>query len=584
MKRLKPLYADNLEPHHFALGMHYREAELWEEAFTSLRRAGAAAMARSACREAVVCFEQALAVERHLPETDERAEQEIDLRRQLGASLFTLGELDRVLGHLRDAERLARTLSDQKRIGWVSAQLSLCYWVKGVELTQARRFGETALAIGEALADACLIVAASVPLGSICHYLSELRQAEDFFQMGLRALRQGSSREPIDLTEYPAVTLRARLAQILAMRGEFQEGITHGQEAMRIAEELDHPNSLIQACHSLGFLYRTKGDLSRATYLYERSLELSDKWNVTFWSPRLSFQLGYVYALSGRVPEALSLLRSANSSFESIYHQPPPDGIIYLGEACMLVGQFDEARGLAERGLALARNLGRPVSNEALSLCLLAEIARRGDPSDIAESEAWYRQALGIAEELGTRPMAARCHLGLGRLYRKAGRQQEARRELGAAAEEFSSMEMTFWLDQAEAEATRRSETCPYLEPKWRSGGSKEYALAQAPAGAAGHRGEHVQIVHQRAASSSGTAPTACRAFKNSPSSGWATRRHELGVSRQQCAALLARGVVDGVVPGRRHRAGGPGVQPRGRCPERALDPRLGRARRDGGC
>ena len=32
---------------------------------------------------------------------------------------------------------------------------------------------------------------------------------------------------------------------------------------------------------------------------------------------------------------------------------------------------------------------------------------------------ASYRQALGLAEELGMRPMVAHCHFGLGKLYRR---------------------------------------------------------------------------------------------------------------------------------------------------------------------
>ena len=46
----------------------------------------------------------------------------------------------------------------------------------------------------------------------------------------------------------------------------------------------------------------------------------------------------------------------------------------------------------------------------------------------------------------------AHCHLGLGTLYRRIGRQEEARAELTTAIELFRVMEMTFWLSRAEAE------------------------------------------------------------------------------------------------------------------------------------
>jgi tetratricopeptide (TPR) repeat protein len=116
----------------------------------------------------------------------------------------------------------------------------------------------------------------------------------------------------------------------------------------------------------------------------------------------------------------------------------------------VLAGQFDEALALAQRVLAFARERGQRGMG-AWSLRLLAEIASHRDPPTIAESEKSYAEALALAEELEMRPLAARCHLGLGRLYRKTGEPQKAQSELAAAVEEFSSMEITFWGEQADA-------------------------------------------------------------------------------------------------------------------------------------
>jgi hypothetical protein len=49
------------------------------------------------------------------------------------------------------------------------------------------------------------------------------------------------------------------------------------------------------------------------------------------------------------------------------------------------------------------------------------------------------------------RPLVAHCHLGLGALYHKVGRDAEAQAELAAAAALYRAMEMTFWLAKAEA-------------------------------------------------------------------------------------------------------------------------------------
>jgi hypothetical protein len=50
------------------------------------------------------------------------------------------------------------------------------------------------------------------------------------------------------------------------------------------------------------------------------------------------------------------------------------------------------------------------------------------------------------------RPLQAHCHLGLGKLYRRVGRMEEARAELTTASAMFREMGMTLWLPEAESE------------------------------------------------------------------------------------------------------------------------------------
>jgi len=50
------------------------------------------------------------------------------------------------------------------------------------------------------------------------------------------------------------------------------------------------------------------------------------------------------------------------------------------------------------------------------------------------------------------RPLVARCHLGLGKLYRGTGQRQQAQEHLTTATAMFRERDMRFWLEQAEAE------------------------------------------------------------------------------------------------------------------------------------
>ncbi len=128
-----------------------------------------------------------------------------------------------------------------------------------------------------------------------------------------------------------------------------------------------------------------------------------------------------------------------------------PGRVGALGGAYLLDGRLADATRIAQDGLAAARQRGeREVEGHLLRL--LGDIAAHPDRVEVDTAEAHYRQALALAEELGLRPLAARCHLGLGALYRRAGTPQAARERLTTAAAMFGEMDMRYWRGQAETE------------------------------------------------------------------------------------------------------------------------------------
>ena len=50
------------------------------------------------------------------------------------------------------------------------------------------------------------------------------------------------------------------------------------------------------------------------------------------------------------------------------------------------------------------------------------------------------------------RPVVAHCHLGLGKLYRRTGKREQAQEHLATAMTMYAKMDMRFWLEKAEAE------------------------------------------------------------------------------------------------------------------------------------
>ena len=97
------------------LAHHALQGEVWDKALVYCRQAGEKALARSAYREAVGYFEQALSALPHVPETRDTREQAIDLRLALRTALYPSGDSERILAHLREAEPLAAALDDPRR-------------------------------------------------------------------------------------------------------------------------------------------------------------------------------------------------------------------------------------------------------------------------------------------------------------------------------------------------------------------------------------------------------------------------------------------------------------------------------------
>jgi tetratricopeptide (TPR) repeat protein len=404
----------------------------------------------------VTCLEQALTALGHLPETRERLEQAIDLRFDLRTALVPLGEFERMFSYLHEAEGLARTLDDQRRLGEMSVHMCHHLWMTG-HPTEALPFGQNAQAIAESLGDVPLQVMGNLQLGAACMWTGDYRRAEDLLLKVLRLLEGDLSRERFGLLAgIPAVAVRSYLTLTFAWQGKFKEGIAHGREGIRLAEALDRPHTLINACVCLASLQITRGELSRAVGLLERGLAPSREWNLTIFSAVSTGSLGYAYALSGRTAEGIPLLEQALSASEAMrYGVVQLQSLVYLGEAYVLADRLEDALECAGRALTLARERGQR-GHEARALCLLGEATARRDPPDHAEGH--YREALALAEELGMRPLVAHCHLGLGTLYRRTSTREQGQEHVATATTMYRDMGMTYWMEQVEAAGPRVTE------------------------------------------------------------------------------------------------------------------------------
>jgi len=446
---VEQLHADRLAEQVERLAHHALRGEVWDKAVLYLRQAGAKAAARAANREAVLLFEQALVAAEHLPESRQTVEQAIDLRLDLRPPLLQLGQLERVLQLSQEAEAKAEKLGDDQRLARVYTYLINYHYLKG-EPELAVEYGERCLRIGGAANDGALQALARGYLGYSFHAQGLYARAQSVLTENVEALESTYGEGTQAGISY--VTSSGWLAFTLAELGEFDAAGAHLERAQQAAEASGHAYTQTIARTMAGLVWLRRGQLDRSLPLLQKSLDACREKNLDVWRPIPSSLLGLTCILLGRMDEGLRLLEDGVSLTEGL-------GVrAYLGlwtahlaEGLLAADQSERARAGAQRAYDLART-HKERGHQAWALRLLGEITARGDSADLDKAMQYHTQSLALADELKMRPLIARNHLDLGRLWVRAGDRNQAEEHLVTAAELLREMDMRFWLKRAAEE------------------------------------------------------------------------------------------------------------------------------------
>jgi tetratricopeptide (TPR) repeat protein len=295
-----------------------------------------------------------------------------------------------------------------------------------------------------------LQLATNLRLGQAHHSLGQYSRAIDALRKNLDILEGDLLYERCGLAALPAVFSLAWLALCLAERGEFDEGLALGEEALRIAERGDPGYSFALGCAGLGNVCVAKGDFDRAIAVLERGLSREPQEPSTKAWPFVASALGTAYAHVGRGATALPLLEQAVERAAAMKLKANQSlRLARLAEAHLSAGRPESAFPLAAQALDLAQE-HRERGYEANALRLLASVEVEREAPALDRAEEGYRRALALAEQLGMRPLQAHCHHGLGRLHRRRGDAAAAAVATAAARDFYRAMDMTFWLHQIE--------------------------------------------------------------------------------------------------------------------------------------
>jgi len=432
---------EQLEP----LAHHAYRGEQWEKAARYARLAGDEAAARSAHRQVVEFFRQAIHSLEQMPEARATLLAEVELRYGMRSAQLALGDLDSIPANMRRALALSDTLDNSLWRSRVTSALAHYHWLIR-ELPQAFHLAQRAIDFAERTGEALPVALARGILGRVHWARGEYDTAVALFRKNLEVEPSEVPRGTGVIPAIPSVVSQRWMAQSLAELGSFEAAIAAGREALHTAEVKNHPYSLANAYTGLGIVMLRWGRFVEAVNLLERATEVTRAFSFREFVGTGRALLATAYAYAGRQADTSVIVNASRetqgrSSFDNVR----------MAEAALAARALPQAREHAEVALVLSREqMGG--GDEAWSFHLLGAINASEESASVTVSEDHYRHGLARAEELGMRPLVAHCHLGLGRLYRRTAKREEAAEHLTTATAMYREMDMTYWLEQAEAE------------------------------------------------------------------------------------------------------------------------------------
>jgi class 3 adenylate cyclase/tetratricopeptide (TPR) repeat protein len=446
---IETLHPDRLGEQIERLAHHAFRGELGEKAVHYLRQAGLKAAARSATADARGWFEQALGVLETLPESRSTLEQAFDIRIEMRAVLGQLGETEGMLKNQREAAALAERLNDDRRRAWVGAFTAITHSMLG-QRDEAVAAGNRALAIARRLGELEVRIHTTSILEQVHLFRGEYERVVELATDNLAALPGDRVFEYLGARVPAFFPDHCYLTQSLAQLGRFAAAAKHEAEAIRLAGLTPLAFAVAYAHFCAAILHILQGNWVKARSPIERCIAAVRTGNVVSLLAQAVANSAWVLAQLDESREALNRIRECEPLLDRTTATGPVGlfggSYYFLGRACLQLGRLDEARRMGDRAIEFSpESSGHPP-------LLLGDIATHPDRFDAESGEAYYRKALALAEPGGMRPLIAHCHLGLGKLYRRTGRHEQAREHLTTATTMYREMDMRFYLEQAETE------------------------------------------------------------------------------------------------------------------------------------
>jgi predicted ATPase len=411
------------------LAVHFVRGHDAGRAVTYLYHAGENALRRSAYQEAITHLTMGLEMLETLPETAARAQQELDLRMALGPALMvTKGT---VVPEVEQTYARAWALSQQ--IGETPQRfpalrgLWRLYQDRG-ELARAQALGTQLLQLAQRTAVPTELLTAHGALGYTWYFLGNYSAAQRYCTQGIALIDPVQQRA--QAFHYGGVAdgviCLVVAANTLWCLGFPTQAVQRSQDAMALAQGLDHPWSLANAQLFAARLHTHRREASVVQAQVEALLPLTTAQGAPHFVGFGTCLRGWALAMQGQDTVGLEQMRQGlatvlaggnvlSSSF----------CLVLLAEAVGYAGHVDEGLRLLAEALTVMEARGRG-DMLAEAYRLQGELLLRQAVPDAAQAEVCFQQALTVARRQQAKSWELRAATSLSRLWQCQGKRAAA--------------------------------------------------------------------------------------------------------------------------------------------------------------
>jgi predicted ATPase/DNA-binding winged helix-turn-helix (wHTH) protein len=465
------LYGDRAKEVAAELAMHFERAANYKQAAKYLQQAADNAIRRFAYREAVALSRRGLELLRKLPDTPERAQQELSLQLTLGVPLIaTEGYAASDVGSVYlKARELYQQLGDTSNVSEILWGLWTFHTLRA-ELGKGREIAEEFLRLAERLPYPDLAMRGHWALEITFMHLGEFALAMEHFEKALSLYDPEHHRDDAFRLHHPVVAIRCFAAWALWFLGQPDQALDRIQEALTLARKLSDPHGLAHALLFAAMLHQLRQEGQLAQVNADAAFAVSSEHGLAMYQAMATVVRGWAQFRQGRREEGIEQMRLGLAALQATGTELlRPTWLGLLAEALGKNGQTEEGLRLLEEGLGVAQRNGERYSEAELyrikGEVLVVQsigggVSRTGADGKtavearrflVAQAEGCFKQAIKIAQQQRARSWELRAVTSLARLHRNQGKQGEARNLLARTYRGFTEGFATTDLCEAKA-------------------------------------------------------------------------------------------------------------------------------------